>query len=131
VLTADLDPVVRNHSRFQSVTTKGFDKSIVGAVGDLDREAVRPTLSGENRALVADKDLAVVDDGDARTEAFRFLHVVGGIDHGGAVAVEIGQAVEDEVAGLGIDTHGGLVEEQDVRRAENRHRQVQASFHTP
>src|SRR5690242_13386997 len=59
------------------------------------------------RALGA--DLAAVDDPDAVAEALGLLHVVRGVQDGHAAGAELGDGLEDRIATLWVDAHGGLV----------------------
>ena len=57
---------------------------------------------------------AVVHDEDAVADLFDLLHVVARVHHGGPGAVHLANAFEDGVSALGIDRHGGLVEEHEL-----------------
>ena len=73
---------------------------------------------------------AVVHDGDAVAEGLRLLHVVSRVEDGDAVlAVQLTDALEDVVAGLGIDADGGLVEEEDAGFVEQADGEIGAARH--
>ncbi len=58
-------------------------------------------------------DPAGVDDRDPGAEGLGLLHVVSGVNHGHPLVPEPGQAVEDHLAGLGVDPDGGLVQKEE------------------
>ena len=60
-------------------------------------------------------ELALVDDGDMVGELCGFFHVVRGIEHGHALAVELFDVIQDVAAALGIDAHGGLIHDDHLR----------------
>ena len=74
-------------------------------------------------------EFAVIDNPDTRAEAGGFLHVVGGVDDGKALAVESLEVFEDGVAGLGIDADGGFVAEKELRAVEEGGDEVEAAGH--
>ena len=51
----------------------------------------------------------------AVAEALGFFHVVRGVDDGGAFVAQAFDHLEDAVARLRIDAHGGLVEQHKAR----------------
>lgn len=58
--------------------------------------------------------MPVVEDRHAAAELLDLLHVVGGVDHGGARLVHGADAREDLGAALGVHGHGRLVKEREV-----------------
>ena len=75
------------------------------------------------------EDLALIENGDAVTESFRFLHVVCGVDDGPTLAAERLDLVKDQVPRLRIDTHRGLVQEQDGRIVHQCAGEVESTHH--
>jgi len=71
-------------------------------------------------------DFAVVDDGDAITEALGFLDVVRGHDDGFFLAAKLVDDVVDFAADLGVEAGGGLVEEKNARIVDESHGQREA-----
>jgi len=63
---------------------------------------------------VFDEDFAVVDDGEAVAEFVGLFHVMGGEDHGDALAAKALDGLPHGDAALGIEASGGLVEEEDL-----------------
>ncbi len=60
---------------------------------------------------------------------FGFIHVVRGEDQGHAVTFEAPEAVPQEVAGLRIQTRGGLVEQEDLGFVDEGAGDGEAAFH--
>src|ERR1700681_3626312 len=60
-------------------------------------------------------DLAVIDDGEAVTEAFGFVHVVSGEENGAALFLEDADDVPELAAALRIEAGGRLVEKKNAR----------------
>ncbi|MDF3042397.1 MAG: hypothetical protein K0Q71_5103 [Thermomicrobiales bacterium] len=69
------------------------------------------------------RDHAAVDADDPRQVRRDGIQLVGGEHHGHSLAVQLGEQVQDVVAGLDVDTGGGLVENEEVRLANQRARQ--------
>src|SRR5882672_5033553 len=74
-------------------------------------EAFGQQLFDELIGRVEGNDLAVVHDGHAVAKKGGFFHVVGGEDHGGAPAFDLGDQLPQVSARLWIEAGGGLVEE--------------------
>ena len=81
----------------------------VGAFEDVGREHVVGRARAHHARVEADEVGQV--GGDA-------VEVVGGQHDGEAVVVELAEQVQDLVAGAHVDARGGLVDEQQVGRAE-------------
>jgi hypothetical protein len=75
--------------------------------------------------------LAVVDDDQMVGQPFHFLHVVAGVDQRAALRLQGFQRVEDGIAALRIDAHGGFVEDQQLRLMQQSGRNIQARFMPP
>ncbi len=74
-------------------------------------------------------EAAPVHDGQAVAQALGLVHEVGREQHRLALLGEPLQALPDEVAGLGIEARGGLVEDQQVRVVHQGPGEGQAPFH--
>ncbi len=74
-------------------------------------------------------DLAMIDDGDRVAQALGLFHVVRGVNDGGAFVAQTLDHFEDAVAGLRIDAHGGLVEQDEARTMDEAGRHVEAAPH--
>ena len=70
----------------------------------------------------------MIDDSYAVAEAFRFFDVMRGHDDGFLFALEFFDNVVNFAAHLGVETGGGLVEEQHLRIVYQRQGQGQALF---
>jgi hypothetical protein len=70
-----------------------------------------------------------VDDGQPVGEALGLVHEVGGQQDGGALGGEAAQALPDQVAGLGVEAGGGLVEDQQLGLVDQRPGQGEAALH--
>ena len=73
-------------------------------------------------------DFAVIDDGDAVTEAFGFFDVVCGEDYRFFVALELFDDVVNFAADLRVEAGGGFVEENDPGIVDERDSKSQALF---
>ena len=71
-------------------------------------------------------DAAFIDDGHAVAELLGFFDVVGGQQDGALLAAQVQDEFVDFEAGLGVESGGGLVEEEDLRIVEHGERQGQA-----
>lgn len=78
---------------------------------------------------VEGKEAALIDDGDAITEALGFFHVMGCVDDGGAAGLEFADQIENAVAALRIDTCGGFIQEQERRVVEQGGGEIEAALH--
>ncbi len=74
-------------------------------------------------------DAAVVEHRDPVGELVRLVEVLGGEQHGGAVRDEAAHDVPHGVAAARVEAGGGLVEEDDARRGDQGHRQVEPALH--
>ena len=74
--------------------------------------------------------LPLVEDADAVAEFLGFFHVMRGVEHGEAGAVEFLDRIENAAAALRVDAHGWLVQEQDFGAVEQAHRDVQSALHS-
>jgi hypothetical protein len=59
----------------------------------------------------------VIHDGDPVAQPFSLLHVVCGEQYGAALGLELLDQVPELAAGLGVETGGRLVEEEQLRIA--------------
>ena len=74
-------------------------------------------------------DLAMVHDDKAVAQLLGLVHVVRSQHQGHARALEAEQPVPQNVARLGIKPRRGLIQEQDLRTADQRAGNGQASLH--
>ena len=74
---------------------------------------------------------AVVQHQQAVAQAFGLVHEVGGEQYGFALLQQLLQALPHQVAGLGVQTRGGLVQHQQSRVTDQSARQTQAALHAP
>src|ERR1019366_5979771 len=72
---------------------------------------------------------ALVEHGDAVRELVGFIEVLGGEQDGDAVGNELARDLPHRVAAARIETRGRLVEEDDPRFAEQRHRKIKPAAH--
>src|SRR5699024_4478924 len=70
-------------------------------------------------------DPAAGQHGEAGAEVLEPVHVVGGVDHGGAGIGQAAHVAHDLVAGLDVRPDGGLVQEHHGRLVRQRHGRVQ------
>ena len=96
------------------------ERQVDAAAGDTPLELLRGPLGDEASA---------VEDRDAVGEPVGLVEVLGGQEDGGAVADEAADDVPHGAAAAGIEAGGRLVEEDDLRRADQRHRQVEPAAH--
>ena len=61
---------------------------------------------------------AVIDDGDAIAQAFRFIHVMGGQENGSSIGAQVAQYFPELPARLGIEAGRRFIEEQELRIAD-------------
>ena len=98
-------------------------------VGEVDLDAAAgDSLLELLRAALGDQPSAV-EDGDPVGELVGLIEVLRGEEHGRAV---VGQALHDlphRATTARIKAGGRLVEKDDLRRADQRHRQVQTATH--
>ena len=66
-------------------------------------------------------DPARVDDRDVVGELLGLVHVVGREDHGDAVGAQVADQVPGGVAGLRVEARGRLVQEHQLRAADDGH----------
>ena len=71
----------------------------------------------------------MVDDADAVAERLGLLEVVRGVDHRRALGAKTANELQQVQAGLRIDPHGGLVEEQQPGPMEQGAAHVQTALH--
>ena len=76
-------------------------------------------------------DLALVDDGDPVGEMLGLVHVLGSEQQGRAVGDEILDEGPQRHPTVRVETRRGLVEEQDLRGADEARGQVEAPPHPP
>ena len=106
--------------------TESREAKVSGASGvavGLDRElddvlAAEPGDQLPRRAQ--GDDLALVDDRDAIAEPFGLVHVVGGEKNGPAAFPQAANDVPELAARLWVQARGGLVEEEQLRVADQR-----------
>jgi hypothetical protein len=73
----------------------------------------------------------VVDDGDAVGQLVGLLEVLGGEQHVGPAPHERADGVPQLDAAAGVETGGGLVEQQQAGRADEAGAEVEAAAHAP
>ena len=71
----------------------------------------------------------MVDHDDLVAQPLRLVHVVGGEQQGLAVALEIEQALPDHDARLRVEPGGRLVQDHQLRIADQGAREDQAALH--
>ena len=96
-------------------------------IGDLDHRGVESVLQLRGGAL-GDHG-AVVDDHDVVGEHVGFLEVLRGEQDGGAATHERLDHAPELVAALGVESGGGLVEEEHGRAVHERGGEVEATAH--
>src|SRR5690242_213311 len=91
---------------------------------------VRPDLGPERVGGADRREHAAVHDRDAVAQHLGLLHVVGREEHGqpGGVTQPLDVVPEHRARGR-VEADGGLVEEQDNRTVEHRHRELEPSDH--
>ncbi len=82
--------------------------------GPLTRQVVSRACSITSATVPMREQLAVGDVGKAMA-ALRFIHVMGGDEHGEALAGEGVNLLPEIATRLGVDAGGGLIEEQELR----------------
>ena len=76
-------------------------------------------------------DLPGVHNRDALAQLLRFLHVVGGIQDGHPLAVELQNGFQDVVAALGVNAHGGFIQNQQLGFVHQAAGDVEPALHAP
>ena len=76
-------------------------------------------------------DLAFVHDHQPVAELLGLVHVVGGDDQCHPFLLEAIEPIPEKVAGLGIESGGGLVEDQDLRPVDQTAGNRQPTLHAP
>src|SRR5437867_9326878 len=106
----------------------GFDAALGSVLVEHERAA--PAVGGD-QALdrVERQQRTLVDDAHPVAQTLGLLHVVRGVEDGPTLASQCLDVVEDRVARLRIDAHGGLVEQQQRRVVDHGHGEIQAPFH--
>ena len=80
------------------------------------RACLAPSVLPDELLRGAERDdAAVVDDRDAVAEPLRLFHVVRRVEERDAPALQLADHGVDPLAGLRIDAHGGLVQQEHAR----------------
>ena len=101
----------------------------LGVGRDGDDEGVGADGRLEHGRLALAHDPPAVDDGDPPRQLVGLLEVLGGEEHGGALAVEAPHLVPQGHPAGGVEPGGGLVEEQHGGLVHERQGQVEPAAH--
>src|SRR5438128_4768057 len=93
-------------------------------------ERIDAGLCFELRGRARGDEAPVVDHGDAVGHAIRFVHVMGGEEHGDALAgPEVAHVGPHLIAALRIEAERRLVEKQYLRRVQQPTGDLETAFH--
>ena len=106
------------------------DRGVGVGVAEAQLEDLARRVPGDELARGAlGREPAAVHDGQSVTELLGLVHVVGGDDLGDALLLQPVEAVPQEVASLGVEPGGGLVEDEDLGVRDERPRDREPTLH--